>query len=81
MFFTTISALHVSGGFSDHYQEPSKLNLQPWVLSRFPAVYRCSSSTSTSGRQQERMTIPKVANTVLKAPDDGRKNRITRVES
>jgi len=29
----------------------------------------------TSGRQQESMTIPKAAHTVLEASDDGRKNR------
>jgi len=29
----------------------------------------------TSGTQQESMTIPKAAHTVLKAPDDGRKYR------
>ena len=40
MFFTIISALHVSGGFSSHHQELIKLYVQPWVLSCFPAVYR-----------------------------------------
>jgi hypothetical protein len=35
-----ISALHVSGGFSTHHQEPIKLYVQPWLLSYFPAVYR-----------------------------------------
>ena len=29
----------------------------------------------TSGKQQESMTIPKAAHTVLYAPDDGRKTR------
>ena len=33
MYFTIIiSALHVSGGFSAHHQEPIKLYVQPWVL-------------------------------------------------
>jgi hypothetical protein len=40
MFFIIISALHVSGGFSAHHQEPIKLYVQPWVLSCFPAVCR-----------------------------------------
>jgi hypothetical protein len=40
MFFIIISALHVSGDFSAHYQELIKLYVQPWVLSCFPAVYR-----------------------------------------
>jgi hypothetical protein len=40
MLFIIISALHVSGGFSAHHQELIKLCVQPWVLSRFPAVYR-----------------------------------------
>ena len=40
MFFITISALHVSGGISAHHQELTKLYVQPWVLSCFPAVYR-----------------------------------------
>jgi hypothetical protein len=38
MFFIIISALHVSGGFSVHHQEPIKLYVQPWVFSCFPAV-------------------------------------------
>jgi hypothetical protein len=33
MFFITISALHLSGGFSAHHQELIKLYVQPWVLS------------------------------------------------
>jgi hypothetical protein len=40
VFFIIISALHVSGGFYAHHQELIKLRVQPWVLSRFPAVYR-----------------------------------------
>jgi hypothetical protein len=40
MFFIIMSALHVSGGFSAYHQELIKLYVQPWVLSRFPAVYR-----------------------------------------
>ena len=39
-FFIIISALHVSGGFSAHYQELIKLYVEPWVLLCFPAVYR-----------------------------------------
>jgi hypothetical protein len=32
----------VSGDISAHHQELIKLNMQPWVLSYFPAVYlRC----------------------------------------
>ena len=44
--------LHASGGFSAHRQELIKLYVQPWVF-------------HTSGRQQESMTIPKAAHTVL----------------
>jgi len=40
MFFIIISTVHVSGGFSTHHQELIKLYVQPWLLSRFPAVYR-----------------------------------------
>jgi hypothetical protein len=40
MFFIIISALHVSGSFSTHHQELIKLDVQPWVLLCFPAVYR-----------------------------------------
>jgi hypothetical protein len=74
MFFIIISALHVSGGFSAHHQELiKKLYVQPWVLSCFPAVYRWCvwagteqfQPIHTSGRQQERMTIPKAAPIVL----------------
>jgi len=59
MFFIIISALYVSSGFSAHHQGLIKLYVQPWVLSCFP-VYR-----SCGGRQQESMTIPKAAHTVL----------------
>ena len=67
-FFTIISALHVSGGFSAHHQELIELYVQPWVLLCFPAVYRwCGwvGTIHTSGRLQESMTIPKAAHTVL----------------
>jgi len=43
MFFIIISAVHVWGGFSAHHQELIKLYVQPWVLSCFPAVYRCTA--------------------------------------
>jgi hypothetical protein len=68
VFFIIISAAHVSGSFSAHHQEIIKLYVQPWVLSRFPAVFRwCGWGTiHTSGIQQESITIPKA--------DDGRKN-------
>jgi len=67
MFFIIISALHVSGGISAHHQELIKLFVQPWVLSYFPAVYRWCGwvGTGNSGRQQESITIPKTAQTVL----------------
>jgi len=61
MFFIIINALHVSSGFSAHYQELIKLYVEPWVLSCFPA-----EQFHTSGRQQESMTIPKAAHTVFK---------------
>jgi hypothetical protein len=56
MFFFIISVLHVSGGFFAHHQELIKLYVQPWVL--FHPFH-------TSGKQQESMTIPKAAHTVL----------------
>jgi len=43
MFFIIISAVHVTGGLSAHHQELTKLYVQPWVLSCFPAVYRWCS--------------------------------------
>ena len=46
-FFIIISALHVSGGVSAHHQELIKLYVQPWVLSCFPAVYRCCGWVGT----------------------------------
>ena len=55
MFFTIISALHVLGGFSAHHQELIKLYVG--VVGLEP--------NHTSGRQQESMTIPKAAHTVL----------------
>ena len=68
MFFILINAPHISGGFSAHHQELIKLYVQPWVLSCFPALYRWCGRVGpehTSGRQQESMTIPKAAHTVL----------------
>jgi hypothetical protein len=49
MFFITISAIHVSGGFSAHHQE----------------LITVCAPIHTSGKQQESMTIPKAAHTVL----------------
>jgi hypothetical protein len=69
MFFIIISAGHVSGCFSAHHQELIKLYVQ---LST--AGVDGLEPIHTSGRQQESMTIPKAAHTVLQAPDDGRKN-------
>jgi len=69
MLFIVINALHVSGGPSAHHREPIKLYVQPWVLSCFPAVYRwygwVGQPIHTSGRQQESITIPRAAHTVL----------------
>jgi len=44
------------------------------------AVVGVEHNNHTSGRQQESMTIPKAAHTVLLAPDDGRKTRPKHVE-
>jgi hypothetical protein len=69
MFFIIISAIHVSGGFSAHHQELIKLYVHSWVLSCFPAVYRwCGWGgmfSLLSSRQQENMTTPKAAHTVV----------------
>jgi hypothetical protein len=66
MFFIIISALHVSGGISAHHQELIKLHVQPWALSCFSAVYRwCGCVATNPSTQQESMTIPKAAYTVL----------------
>jgi len=63
--FIIINALHVSGGFSAHHQERIKLYVHPWVLSCFPAVYRCCGWVGTVQLKLESMTIPKAAHTVL----------------
>jgi len=47
MFFIVTSALHVSGGFSAHHQELTKLYVQPWLLSCFSAVYRWCGEVGT----------------------------------
>ena len=81
MFFIIISALHVSGGISAHHQELIKLCAALGIVMLsccLPLVWMGCSHTS--GRQQESMTIPKAAHTVLKASDDGRKNRPKHVE-
>jgi hypothetical protein len=46
---------------------------------RYSLTYS-STPNHTSGRQQESMTIPKAAHSVLWAPDDGRKNHPKHVE-
>ena len=76
IFFIIISVLHVSGGFSAHHQELIKQYVQPWLLSCFSEF----QPNHTSGRQQETITIPKAAHTVLLPPDDGRKNGPKHVE-
>jgi hypothetical protein len=75
LFFIIISAVHVSGGFSAHHQELTKLYVQLWVLSCFPAVciadcLVCRSiysgiPDSQLYREQESMTIPNATHTVL----------------
>ena len=87
IFFIVVNALHVSGGLSAHHQRlyncmcslrychafllstVGVFGLELWFQPKHP-----------SGRQQESMTIPKAAHTVLEAPDDGRKNHLKRVE-
>jgi hypothetical protein len=63
IFFIIISVLHVSGGFSSHHQELIKLYVQPWELSCF--LLSKFQPIHTNSRQQESMTIPKAAHTVL----------------
>jgi hypothetical protein len=62
VFRIIISTLHVLGSFSAHHQELIKLYVQPWVLSCLAEQFQ---PIHTSGRQQESMTIPKAAHTVL----------------
>jgi hypothetical protein len=40
IFFIIISAVHILGGFYAHPHELIKFYVRPWVLLRFPAVYR-----------------------------------------
>jgi len=67
MLFIIISALHVSGGFSAHHQELIKL----WAALGIVMLSCCLPlvwmrwAIHTSGRQEESMTIPKAARTVL----------------
>ena len=70
--FIIISALHVSGGISAHHQELTKLHVQAWVFHAFLLstagvdwLELEFQPIQTSGRQQESMTIPKAAHTVL----------------
>jgi len=64
IFFITISVLHVSGGFSAHHRELIKLNVQPWVVSCFPAVYRWYGWVGTvPTHPHQRKTLGKHDNT------------------
>jgi hypothetical protein len=63
MFFIIISAVHVSAGFCAHHQEFIELYVKPWVL--WLGWNFQFQPNHTSGRQQESMTIPKAAHTVL----------------
>jgi hypothetical protein len=75
MFFIIISALHVSGGFSTYHQELIKLICSLGYCHAFllstAGVDGLELSAEqfqrihTSGRQQESMTVPKAAYTVL----------------
>jgi hypothetical protein len=57
MFFIIISAPHVSGGISAHHQELKN--------SMCSLGYSHAFLLSTSGREQEIMTIPKAEYSVL----------------
>ena len=83
-FIIIISALHISGGFSAHHQELKKSMCSRGYFHAFLLstadidgleLFQQFQPIHTSGRQQESMKISKAAHTVLKAPDDGRKNR------
>jgi hypothetical protein len=69
MFFIIISALHVSGGFSTHHQELKNcmcsLGYCHAFLMSTVGVDVLEQPIHTSGRQQESMTVPKAAHTVL----------------
>jgi hypothetical protein len=61
VFFIIISALHVSGSFSVYLQELIKV----WMGWNSSAQAEQFQPIHNSGRQQESMTIPKAAHTVL----------------
>jgi hypothetical protein len=60
MFFIIISAVRVSGGFSTLHQKLIKLYVQPVYVLELQF-----QPNQTSGRQQESMTIPKAAHTII----------------
>jgi hypothetical protein len=68
IFFITVNAVHVSGGFSAHRQELKNCKHSIWYV---PVLLAATASVvefqliHTSGRQQDSMTIPKAAHTVL----------------
>jgi hypothetical protein len=82
IFFITINALHVSGGFSAHHQELKTVHtvsgicqaclLLPlaWVISNLPALAVAAS----------KLDIYPMPCVHFWAPDDGRRNRLKHVE-
>jgi hypothetical protein len=59
MFFIVISAPHVSREFSAHHQELIKL-CEPWVLSCFPALYRCPNPLTTAVDSRKAWQYPRL---------------------
>jgi hypothetical protein len=66
VFFITVSALHVSGGFSAHHQELKN-------------VHTASSICQASGSSKQ-LDIHPMLCVQFWAPDDGRRNRPKHVE-
>ena len=61
--------LHVSGVNHTHYQEYTKLKLQPPVLVHLPPLQRGEASLATL--QGGSCTVPEAVVTVLCTPDNG----------
>jgi hypothetical protein len=72
VFFITVNALHVSGGFSAHHQELKNCTHSIWYV---PGLFAATLAVAASN-----LDIYQVLCVQFWAPDAGRRNRPKHVE-
>jgi len=70
IFFTIVSALHVSGGFSAHHQE----------LKNCTHIIGYMSSLLAAAASVGELELTHASGSSKQAPDDGQRNRLKHIE-